>query len=398
MSVSQFIAWRYSRAGGHQSFVAFINRFSVIGIALGIAALIIVLSVMNGLEGQLKTRILGILPHIVVEQNQGVSLPDNLQSQTIVQVPYTEREVVVQSRSKLKGLILQGVDAAQEQSQSIISQNMVQGDYMSLSSGSYNAVISQILASQLNVRIGQRLRVISTELSVYTPLGKVPSQRLVTIAGIFSVNSEMDDKVILMHIDDVARLLRSKPEQISDTRLYLKDAFEFAPFAEYLEANDYAFRTWRERQGALFDAVKMEKNMMVLMLLLVIAVAAFNVVSALVMVVSEKRSDIAILQTQGLLRIDILRIFLLNGVFNGLKGVGAGVVLGLLCAYQLNTVLSWFNTGLAFGENGAGLPVDVQWHQIAIISISSVAVCALVSLYPAFKAASIKPADSLRSE
>lgn len=398
MSVSHFIAWRYSRSAANRSFVAFINRFSVIGIMLGIAALIIVLSVMNGLEGQLKNRILGILPHVVVEQSPPLSLDQNTAQQILTQVAYIEREVIVQSRSQLKGLILQGIDAPAAQDYSIIAERMIQGDYLGLRPGSFNVVISQILASQLNVRVGQRLRVISTETSVYTPLGRVPSQRLVTVAGLFSVNSEMDDKVILMHIDDAARLLRQSSSGIADTRLYLKDAFEFAPVAAYLSEQNLSFRTWRERQGALFDAVKMEKNMMVLMLMLVIAVAAFNVISALVMVVAEKRSDIAILQTQGLLRSDIMKIFLLNGIFNGLKGALGGVALGLLCAWQLNTVLSWFNTGLAFGENGQGLPIDIQWQQITVIALCSMVLCAIVSLYPAFKASSIHPANSLRSE
>lgn len=398
MSVSHFIAWRYSRSAANRSFVAFINRFSVIGIMLGIAALIIVLSVMNGLEGQLKQRILGILPHIVVAANPPVALSDEVAPLVHAQVAYIEREVIVQSRSQLKGLILQGVDTKGAQAYSIIAENMVQGSYLDVESGSFRVVISQILASQLNVRIGQRLRVISTESSVYTPLGRVPSQRLVTVAGLFSVNSEMDDKVILMHIDDAARLLRQQAGDIADTRLYLQDAFEYPPVEEDLTANGYSFKTWRERQGALFDAVKMEKNMMVLMLMLVIAVAAFNVISALVMVVAEKRSDIAILQTQGLLRKDIMKIFLFNGIFNGLKGAISGVLLGLLCAWQLNSLLSWFNTGLAFGENGQGLPIDIQWQQISTIAICSLLLCAIVSLYPAFKAASIRPANSLRSE
>lgn len=404
MSVSHFIAWRYSHSSATRSFVAFINRFSVIGITLGIAALIIVLSVMNGLEGQLKTRILGILPHIVVEQapqefaNTLKADQHRAQQDIVAQAAYIEREVIVQSRSQLKGLILQGVDSQADAPYSIIAQRMVQGSYDDLTPGSFRVIISQILASQLKVRVGQRLRVISTESSVYSPMGRVPSQRLVTIAGLFSVNSEMDDKVILMHIDDAARLLRQKRSNISDTRLYLQDAFNFAPSAEFLAEQGVDFRTWRERQGALFDAVKMEKNMMVLMLMLVIAVAAFNVISALVMVVSEKRSDIAILQTQGLLRGDILKIFLYNGIFNGLKGALGGVLLGLLCAWQLNTVLSWFNTGLAFGENGQGLPIDIQWTQIVFIAVASMCLCALVSLYPAFKAASIHPANSLRSE
>nr|WP_136249547.1 lipoprotein-releasing ABC transporter permease subunit [Ningiella ruwaisensis] len=409
MSVSRFIAWRYSQSAANRSFVAFINRFSVVGIALGIASLIIVLSVMNGLEGQLKARILGILPHIVIEHSTDVEkatasfdlnigFPDDIASKVIAQVPYSEREVLVQSRSELKGLLMQGVEPALSQPFSIIAANMVQGSYLSLEKGSYNVIISQILAGQLNVRVGQRLRVISTEASSYTPLGRVPSQRLVTVSGLFAVNSEMDDKVLLMHIDDAATLLRKKTSDIADNRLYLQDAFAFAPVSQYLSEQNLKHRTWRERQGPLFDAVKMEKNMMALMLMLVIAVAAFNVISALVMVVAEKRSDIAILQTQGLLQKDIMRIFLLNGVFNGLKGGVGGILLGLLCAWQLNNALRLFDTGLAFGENGQGLPVDIQWQQIIVIGISTITLCALVSIYPALKASRIRPANSLRSE
>ncbi|WP_395342966.1 lipoprotein-releasing ABC transporter permease subunit [Ningiella sp. W23] len=406
MPVSQFIAWRYSQSASSKSFVAFINRFSVIGIALGIAALIIVLSVMNGLEGQLKKRILGILPHIVVSQSSidtTASLNEVLNSETLAglvngQAQYAEREVIVQSRTELKGLLLQGVDPQVSVANSIISDNMVRGRYADLQAGSFNVVISEILARQFGVRVGQRLRVISTGQSIYTPLGRVPSQRMVTVAGLFSVNSEMDDKVIIMNIDDAARLHRKKIEDFTDTRLYLSDAFEFQAVSDALSQNGFAFRTWRERQGPLFDAVKMEKNMMVLMLMLVIAVAAFNVISALVMVVAEKRSDIAILQTQGLERGDVLQIFLLNGVFNGLKGAIAGAILGLLCSWQLNTVLSWFNTGLAFGENGQGLPIDIQWQQVSIIALVALMLCAVASIYPAYKAASINPANSLRSE
>ena len=398
MSVARLIALRYSNSSASRSFVAFINYFSVIGIMLGIASLIIVLSVMNGLEAQLKQRILGILPHIVVEQAPPIDIQPPLDELVVSQAAYVEREVIVQSRTQLKGLLLQGVDNEASYAQSIVSQNMVQGDYAAMTSGSFNVTISQILAAQLGVRVGQRLRVISTSTSIYTPFGRVPSQRLVTISGIFLVNSEMDDKVMVMHIDDVARLHRARTPDMAATRLFLDDAFEYATVAEELDTNNYVFQTWRERQGPLFDAVKMEKNMMVLMLMLVIAVAAFNVVSALVMVVAEKRADIAILQTQGMLRKDIVKLFFFNGIFNGLRGAVAGVMLGLLCAWQLNTILSWFNTGLAFGENGQGLPIDIQWDQIAIIALGSLLMCAVVSIYPALKAASIRPAQGLRSE
>jgi lipoprotein-releasing system permease protein len=398
MSISAFIAFRYSRSGNKQSFVAFINRFSIIGIGLGIAALILVLSVMNGLEGQLKKRILGIMPHLVLDASSLPALPQSIQSSILASDAYAEREVIVQSRTKIAGLLAQGTDIQGSQSHSIIAQNIVSGDYGLLTSGSFNVAISRILASQLNVDLGHKIRMISTNASVYSPLGRIPSQRLVTIAAIFDINSEMDDKVIVIHLNDLARLTRLKTSDIQQTRLYLHDAFEFRPLTEYLRQQGLNYSLWRDRQGPLFDAVKMEKNMMSLMLLLVIAVAAFNVISALVMVVSEKQADIAILQTQGMLPGDIMQIFLFNGMFNGLKGILAGIVLGLIACWQLNPLLSLLGSNLAFGENGQGLPIEVQYQQLLVIALAALFLCLLASWYPAKKAQGILPANSLRSE
>jgi lipoprotein-releasing system permease protein len=398
MSISALVAFRYSQSGTKQSFVAFINRFSIIGITLGIAALIVVLSVMNGLEGQLKKRILGILPHIVIASETPVQFPPHLRGKILAQVPYSEREIIVQSRSKVAGLFLQGTETSAAKPFSIVAKSIVSGQWDSLTSGSFNVGISRILAASLDVDLGHQLRLINPDSSIYSPLGRIPSQRLVTISFIFDINSEMDDKVMFIHLDDLARLSRKKTVQIQQQRLFLFDAFEYLPIVEYLQANNYRVTNWRERQGPLFDAVKMEKNMMSLMLLLVIAVAAFNVVSALVMVVSEKKSDIAILQTQGMLPADIMKIFLFNGVLNGLKGLVAGILLGLIGCWGLNDILNLLGSNLAFGENGQGLPIDIQQTQLIYIAAGSLALCILASWYPAYKAQSITPANSLRSE
>jgi len=397
MSISAFIALRYSKTGTKQSFVAFINRFSIIGISLGIASLIIVVSVMNGLESQLKQRILGILPHVIAEQTTPIEFPANIAANIEAQVPFAQQEAVVQSRNKITGLILQGT-VAEADSYSIIANSVVAGDWRNISSKSFNVAISRILASKLNVDIGQELRVISTQSSIYSPLGRLPSQRLVKIAAIFDINSEMDDKVIIMHLDDVARLTRTRTDNMQSMRLFLKDAFNYNAVINYLDEQQISYELWRDRQGPLFDAVKMEKNMMSLMLLLVIAVASFNVVSALVMVVSEKRADIAILQTQGMSHSDIMKIFLFNGVFNGLKGVISGLLLGLLGCWVLNDLLALMGSNLAFGENGQGLPIDIQVPQLFFIAGVALFLCLLASWYPAHKAQSITPANSLRSE
>ncbi|MGQ8365803.1 lipoprotein-releasing ABC transporter permease subunit [Glaciecola sp. 1036] len=397
MLLPQYIALRYTKSGSSKSFVAFINRFSIAGIALGIAALIIVLSVMNGLEGQLKSRILGILPHIVVNSSD-VNISPEFQDNLIATAPYIENEVVVQSRNELKGVIMQGVDGQTDAPFSIIAQKMVAGRYASLTANSYNVIISSALSNQLGVSIGDKLRLVSPQASVYSPLGRIPSQRLFQVSGIFNVVSEMDDKVVIVDYRDAARLIRQKPQDAVHTRLYLKDAFDYQTITEYLQQEYSQVQTWRARQGALFDAVKMEKNMMTLMLGLVILVAGFNVVSALVMVVAEKTKDIAILQTQGMLPNQIMQIFLLNGVFNGAIGALLGSALGILGVFGLNPLLDAFNSGLAFGENGQGLPIDVRLIQCVSIVLLTMILCALASIYPARKAAQIRPANGLAAE
>jgi lipoprotein-releasing system permease protein len=372
--------------------------FSVVGIALGIASLITVLSVMNGLEGQLKQKILGILPHIVVDNRGPILLSPALQNQVLASTDFVEQEVVVQSSTLIKGLFLQGIDTSAEKRHSIIAKNIIAGEWDSLQPGSFNVLISQSLASQLRVSIGQRLRVISPSASTYTPLGRMPSQRLVTVAGLFQLDSEADEKVMLMNINDVAKLSRKRDLAFAGTRLYLNDAFQYQGIVDELDKQGLGYTTWRERQGPLFDAVGMEKNMMSLMLFLIIAVAAFNIVSALVMVVTEKTSDIAILQTQGLVPRDVMLIFVLNGIFNGIKGVISGVVIGLLLVYFLNDILALLGSGLAFGPNGSGLPIEMKFSEIVIISAVSLGLCILATLYPAYKAASIQPANSLQTQ
>jgi lipoprotein-releasing system permease protein len=398
LPISAFIGLRYSKTSNKRSFVSFINLFSVVGIALGIASLIAVLSVMNGLEGQLKQKILGILPHIVVDNKGPILFPQSLQEQISASTDFVEQEVIVQSSKLIKGLFLQGIETAVEKRHSIIAQNVIAGEWDALQRGRFNALISQSLANQLRVSIGQRLRIISPSASTYTPLGRIPSQRLVTVAGIFQLDSEADDKVILMNINDVAKLSRKRDLAFAGTRLYLNDAFEYRAIADELDKQGLKYTTWRERQGPLFDAVSMEKNMMSLMLFLIIAVAAFNIVSALVMVVTEKTHDIAILQTQGLVPTDVMLIFVLNGIFNGIKGVISGVVIGLLLVFFLNDILGLLGSGLAFGPNGSGLPIEMKLSEIIIISAGSLGLCVLATLYPAYKAASINPANSLQTQ
>ena len=402
--LSAFIAYRYAKSGpsqsaGANSFISFINRFSVAGIALGLTALIIVISVMNGFEGQLKTRILGIVPHIEVLGDVDESTLSSL-PHVITTMPYRETEAVVQSRSELRGVQVHGVVPDTMIANAMVAQQMEQGRFNSLEVGQYHVILGRALAIKLDARIGDQLRIMVAGASVYTPFGRMPSQRLVTISGIFDMGSQMDDKAIYMHKDDVNRLLRDPKGAGESTRLFLDDAFEYAVPVAQLSAQQprLQIKTWRERQGPLFDAVKMEKNMMFLMLVLIIAVAAFNIVSALVMVVSEKQGDIAVLQTQGMTPSTIMWIFIFNGLFNGVKGASIGLVLGVVVTLQLNTFLAWIGSPIALSADGQGLPIDMRLSQIITVVLLSLLLCLCASIYPARKAMKTQPSLALQNE
>lgn len=402
--LSAFIAYRYAKSGpsqsaGANSFISFINRFSVAGIALGLTALIIVISVMNGFEGQLKTRILGIVPHIEVLGDVDESTLSAL-PHVITTMPYRETEAVVQSRSELRGVQVHGVVPDTMIANAMVAQQMEQGRFNSLEAGQYHVILGRALVIKLDARIGDQLRIMVAGASVYTPFGRMPSQRLVTISGIFDMGSQMDDKAIYMHKDDVNRLLRDPKGAGESTRLFLDDAFEYAVPVAQLNAQQpgLQLKTWRERQGPLFDAVKMEKNMMFLMLVLIIAVAAFNIVSALVMVVSEKQGDIAVLQTQGMTPSTIMWIFIFNGLFNGVKGASIGLVLGVVVTLQLNTFLAWIGSPIALSADGQGLPIDMRLSQIITVVLLSLLLCLCASIYPARKAMKTQPSLALQNE
>ncbi|MFZ8200607.1 FtsX-like permease family protein [Alteromonas portus] len=452
--LSAFIAYRYAKSNkaSQTSFVSFINRFSVAGIALGLMALIIVVSVMNGLEGQLKQRILGIVPHIEITKTPiatkslnktptqkdvtetptstmntnedgnseksfsktptqnttaSKSLALNEFSKTPMQgvvatMGYREAEAVVQSRSDLRGVQVHGVQPDVMLEHTLVANHMEQGRFNDLTEGSFAAIIGRSLAIKLEARVGDRLRVMVAGASVYTPFGRMPSQRLVTVVGVFDMGSQMDDKVMYMNLADVNRLMRDPKASEQSLRLFLDDAFNYQTVVDELTdrvgVSVNNIRTWRERQGPLFDAVKMEKNMMTLMLLLIIAVAAFNIVSALVMVVTEKQGDIAVLQTQGMLPSSVMWIFVLNGLFNGVKGAGIGLILGVVITLNLNNILDAIGSPLALAADGRGLPIDMDIAQIVSITLLSLLLCVLASVYPARKAMKIAPSQALQNE
>lgn len=407
---SYSIAWRYAKARKGSRFLSFITMFSIGGITLGVGALIIVLSVMNGFEGQLKTRILGAVPHVLINERQSVESWQPLASQVsqldhVIGVsPVNLSTAMLQGPRKLVAVSLQGVSPDSDMAVNPISGAMRYGNFSALTSGSYNIIMGSALANQLDLQLGQKVRVLSAERSVYTPLGRMPNQRKFTLVGIFDMDSQADTSIALVNIVDAARLLRHPKDSIGGLRLYLDDAFNASSVSlavnQLLTGNDTKVVTWRDEFGELFAAVKMEKNMMWLMLGLIIAVAAFNIISALVILVTEKQTDIAILSTLGLNRSNISLIFIAQGTINGLIGTIIGLVGGLGITLVLNDVLMLVGLGGVVNpvDPTQGLPVIIDYQQITMLVVATIGVTLLATLYPSYKAGKINPAEALKYE
>jgi len=411
--VSLFIGLRYSRSKNRAGFISFITFFSTVGILLGVAALITVVSVMNGFEGDLKKRILGIVPHIIVtseQDNNQAALTDwQLLRQTLLTEPHVLQvtplltsEALIQSADNLQGVMLQGIMPEFEQ-RNIISSHMVSGSLASLSEHRYGIVIGRALANKLRVSLQDTIRIVLPNKTQFTPMGRIPVQRTFTITGVFDVGSQVDDAIVYVHSKYGAKLLRRKGDGVDKLRLYLDDAFNANGVAQQLNDKNLlpslTYTTWNVSQGALFSAVNMEKKMMWLMLSLIVAVAAFNIVSALVMVVVEKQGEIGILQTLGLSKFGVIKIFITQGMVNGLWGVTLGSTAGIMLSYYLNDMLALFGINI-FGAGYAmqQIPVQLEAGHVAVIAMSALMMSFVATLYPAFHAANTQPAEVLRNE
>ncbi|WP_031570726.1 lipoprotein-releasing ABC transporter permease subunit [Rheinheimera texasensis] len=392
--VSLFIGLRYSQSRKGNAFLSFITLFSVAGIFLGVLALTVVSSVMNGFEGELKKRILGVIPHLIV-QSADTTLPQRLSQQfpAIAQVsPFLQSEALIQSSKDLTGAMLQGVDV--NALPTFLQQSLQQGDWQEFAASRYQVVLGSALADKLRVRLGQQIRLILPNGGSYTPLGWMPRQRNFTVAGIFDTGSEVDKVVVLLRLQDLQKLTGNKE---TAWRISLNDAFLAPELQTELSKLDgiNAVTDWRQSHGKLFSAVAMEKAMMWLMLLLIVAVAAFNIVSALVMMVTEKQREVAILKTQGMTNQQLFYVFAAQGMSHGVTGALTGAVAGVLLTLSLNDLLALLGLQLV---QGLALPVILQWSDVLLIMLSAVLLTALAVIYPAWRAVQVEPAAVLRDE
>jgi len=388
--VTLFIGLRYSQSRKGHAFLSFITLFSVTGIFLGVMALTVVSSVMNGFEAELKKRILGVLPHIVV---QGDIDSASLQQQfpQVRQIsPFLQSEALVQSSRDLTGALLQGVDTTALPP--FLAESLQQGDWQSFANARYQVMLGSGLADQLRVRPGQKIRLILPTGGSYTPVGWMPRQRNFEVAGIIETGSEIDRAVVILRLADLQKLTS---EQRQFWRLSLADRFQAVGLTPQIAAVSSVEKAtdWRESHGKLFSAVAMEKAMMWLMLLLIVAVATFNIVSALVMMVTEKQREVAILKTQGMTDRQLFMVFAVQGMSHGVTGALFGAVAGVLLSWQLNNLMHLLGIQLV---PGLQLPVLLRADDVLLIVLSALLLTALAVIYPAWRAVQVEPAEILR--
>jgi lipoprotein-releasing system permease protein len=397
--VSLFVGLRYLRGRSGDRFSRFVSYMSTAGITIGVMALVTVLSVMNGFEAQLKERILGVLPQAVVSYQDETPWQDSAPefvrelSPSRTPVPIVRGEAVIQSAAELSVGYLIGIDSSFDDP---IAEHLIAGSVADLHAGEYQVFLGHTLARNLNVSIGDKVRLMVTSASQFTPLGRIPSQRNFTVAGMFNTGSDIDGQLMVTHINDAAKLLRLSKQTISGWRLFFDDPFEVTQVAKQNLPEGWQWSDWREQRGELFQAVKMEKNMMGLMLGLIVGVAAFNIISALIMVVMEKQAEVAILKTQGMSQRHIMTIFMVQGASSGVIGALVGGGAGVLLSLNLNSLLN--AAGVALFTFGGSLPVVIQPWQIFWVILLAVLLSLVATLYPSYRASSVKPAEALRYE
>ncbi len=386
------------RGRAADKFGRFVSWLSAIGITLGVAALITVLSVMNGFERSLETSILGLMPQAVVTSASGSLDPvrhsaselSNLEQVNRI-TPLVMGDVVLQSARNVGVGVMLGITSDEYEP---LTEYLVNTVRYQLEPGSYNVILGEKLAEELGVKRGDRVRLMVPGASQLTPMGRIPSQRLFMIVGTFASNSEVDGTQILVNQQDAARLMRYPQGNITGWRLYLKEPLAVDSLSLQTMPEGLLWKDWRERKGEFFQAVRMEKNMMGLLLSLIIAVAAFNIITSLGLLVMEKQGEVAILQTQGLTRRQVMAIFMIQGAGAGIIGTLLGTGLGVLLSSQLNNLMPLI--GLL--TSGVELPVAIEPLQVATIAISAMVIALLSTLYPSWRAAATQPAEALRYE
>ncbi|UUY06875.1 lipoprotein-releasing ABC transporter permease subunit [Pseudomonas sp. J452] len=408
--IAIFIGTRYTRAKRRNHYISFISLTSMIGLGLGVLAMIVVLSVMNGFQKEMSTRILGMVPHATLSAEQpladwnAVAEVAKRNPQVTGAAPFAELEGMFSYRGIMQPIQINGVEPAQEQQVSIIGQHMVQGRLDDLRPGEFGVIIGEVTARRFRLNVGDKLTLIVPEVSSAAG-GITPRMQRLNVVGVFKVGAELDGSLALISIADASSIQRFAPPQVQSVRIALKDLYQAPQVSAAIAASlgaGYKANDWTHTQGSLFSAMKMEKTMIGLLLLLIIAVAAFNIIATLVMVVADKRSDIAILRTLGATPWQIMSTFMVQGTVIGSIGTLIGGVLGVIVALNVSGWMAWlervsgthvFSSDVYYINN---LPSDLQVADVLLICGAALLMSFLATLYPAWRASRTQPAEALR--
>ena len=407
------VGLRYLRAKQKNSFVSFISLVSIIGIALGVAALIIVLSVMNGFQKEIRTKMIGVTAHMQITSASN-SISDwqalgklALQNKNILNyAPYIDGQALVSFDGSVSGALIRGVDATYEPKVDDITQAIIAGSFASLNQESFNIVIGKDLAHQLGAGIGDKITLITPDGNV-SPVGMTPRLKQFTITGLFDTHMQQYDSGLIFIGLKQAQILFKIPDSVTGVRLKVNDVLQTQSIKEQLYAalpGDLIVQDWMSQNQNYFSAVAMEKKMMFVVLSLIIAVATFNLVSTLVMTVNDKKADIAILRTMGASQANIMKIFMLQGGVSGIIGTLSGTIFGVLIAYfigdivhgiELITHIKLINGDVYMIDY---LPSQIKFSDVFSIFSVSILLSILATIYPSRSAAKINPAEALRYE
>ncbi len=410
------LGWRYTRAGRstrRNGFISFISGVSMLGIALGVAALIIVLSVMNGFQKEVRDRMLGVVSHIEVFAPQGAALSDvattlreiKAHPQVIGAAPFVGAQALIAHGEDLKGTLVRGIEPKLEPEVTELAAALQPDVLAELVSGEFKVVLGGDLARQLGVRRGDKVTLVAPGGQV-TPAGVVPRLKQMTVAGTFdSGHYEYDAALVMVHVDDAAKIFRL--EGPTGVRVKLRDLHQARAVAQDLVkslSGDLLVRDWTRQNRNWFAAVQLEKRMMFIILTLIVAVAAFNLVSTLVMTVTDKRADIAILRTLGASPASIMGVFVVQGAMVGVLGTLAGLLLGLGVAFNIDVLVPALENllGASFLPRDiyliSRMPSDPQQSDILPVAVMSLVLAFVATLYPSWRASRVNPAEALRYE
>jgi len=411
-----FIGLRYTRAKRRNHFISFIAGLSMVGIALGVAVLITVLSVMNGFDEQIQKRVFILIPQLSVTSiTDSLANWQNLEKQfmkvpsVLAVAPYVNGQALLNANDVTQAALITGIDPAQQSRVSTLTDHVIAGSFNALQPGKFGIVIGQGMAMRFGLDLGSHVIVI-TPSGNFTPIGFTPRLRRFEVVGIFDVGNgfDFDSGFAFINLQD-AQSLYQLGDAVSGLRLQIQDAFQAPQIAYELPRQIHLSPTiemhdWTEQLGAFFHAVAMEKHMMFLILLLIIAVAAFNLVSTLVMVVNEKASDIAILRTLGATPRMIMQIFVIQGAVVGFFGTLCGIIGGILLAWNVTAIVNFLQTILHVQFISSSvyivdyLPSKIESGDVIMVAIVAFLLSLLATLYPAWRAARLQPVEALRYE